>query len=477
MKVVAVLLGPAGVGLIGILQSTMATVSTVGALGIGNSGTRQVAEANGDNDKAKIDEVRRALFWGTTFLAVLTGGLCWALSEFIAVSVLGDAGLEFQVQCLGIGVAFTVATGSQRALLNGMRKIRELAYITIGSAVASTFFGVILVYWLEADGIIWFILVAPITTFVLSHWFTSRLPRLKTKCTSIKVVQGHWGVIVKLGGAFMLGGAAVTLAQLYVRSLIQKQLGAVELGYFQAAWSISMSYIGFVLAALGTDYYPRLTAVIKDKPTVNKLVNEQAHVTLLLAAPILLAMLALAPWVIELLFSSEFYPAVEILRWQILGDVLKVLSWPVGFVILASGNGLVFACKEAAVMLVFVSLVTLLLPVFGVEAAGMAYLGIYLVNLPIVLIYARIGTGFTWTRPVQLYMVSLVLVALIIVYIADKSATAGALVGLMAVLLFGVSSLLQLATLSGLDGRAGQLATKLVKILEKLKLLYRCKDE
>ncbi len=108
-----------------------------------------------------------------------------------------------------------------------------------------------------------------------------------------------------------------------------------------------MTYIGFVLTAMGTDYYPRLTAAIHDHATVNRLVNEQTEVALLLAGPVFLAMLGLAPWVIQLLYSSRFRPAVDVLRWQMLGDVLKVASWPLGFIILAAGDGRTFMLTES----------------------------------------------------------------------------------------------------------------------------------
>jgi PST family polysaccharide transporter len=71
MKVVAVLLGPAGIGLIGVLNNLMTAGSTVAALGTGNVGTRQIAEARGREDQAGIDAARRALFWGTMALALI----------------------------------------------------------------------------------------------------------------------------------------------------------------------------------------------------------------------------------------------------------------------------------------------------------------------------------------------------------------------------------------------------------------------
>ena len=103
-----------------------------------------------------------------------------------------------------------------------------------------------------------------------------------------------------------------------------------------------MTYLGFVLGAMGTDYYPRLSACIHDPAAACRLVNEQTEVALLLTAPALIALLAVSPWLIPLLYTAEFAPAVGILHFQLLGDLLKVMSWPLGFVILAAGAGRTF---------------------------------------------------------------------------------------------------------------------------------------
>ena len=82
-----------------------------------------------------------------------------------------------------------------------------------------------------------------------------------------------------------------------------------------------------------TDYYPRLTATIQDHTTAKKVVSEQSEVVLLLTGPILILMLSFAPWILELLYSNHFVQAVTVLRWQVLGDILKILSWPLAMVV------------------------------------------------------------------------------------------------------------------------------------------------
>ena len=117
-----------------------------------------------------------------------------------------------------------------------------------------------------------------------------------------------------------------------------------------------MVYVGFVLQAMGTDFYPRLTVVAHDNRRCNQLVNEQAEISILLALPGVLATLALAPWVIQLFYSNRFDKAAEILCWQVRGTFLQVNSWPMGFIILAKGRAAALFWTDFAAYSVYVAL-------------------------------------------------------------------------------------------------------------------------
>ena len=60
MKVLAVLLGPSGVGLLSIYNSLLEMVQQTAGLGMGSSGVREIASSRGD--EATLSRVRRVLF-------------------------------------------------------------------------------------------------------------------------------------------------------------------------------------------------------------------------------------------------------------------------------------------------------------------------------------------------------------------------------------------------------------------------------
>ena len=468
MKAAAVFLGPAGVGLIGLLNNLTGVATTVACMGVGNVGVRQIAEAAGKNDETAIAEARRALFWATLFLAGLGAGVFWLLRGVLADKVLHNPALASDVGWLALAVGLAIAAATQSALLNGLRRIGDLSRVSVYSGVLSTVLGVAVMAIWGLDGLVAYILITPIASFVLGHWYVSRLPKAAAVNVPLSGLIMQWRTLARLGFAFMLSGLVLMLGQLLVRSLIQKDLGLDALGHFQAAWAISMTYIGFVLGAMGADYYPRLTAAISDHAAVNRMANEQTEVALLLAAPVFIAMMALAPWVIQLLYSHEFQPAADVLHWQILGDILKVASWPLGFIILAAGDGKTFVVTETLSISLFVLLTWLTLPWIGLEASGLSFLGMYLGYLPVVYLLAKRRTGFSWNGPVLKQIVSLFIAAAAVMVLARYSQSLAAGFGLLLSAGFGAYGFSRLAHKSELTGVLGNVAHKTQMAMKKI---------
>ena len=176
---------------------------------------------------------------------------------------------------------------------------------------------------------------------------------------------------------------------------------------------------------------------------------------LLLPAPALIALLALSPWVVRLLYTNAFVPAVDILRWQLLGDIVKVMSWPLGFVILAAGAGRAFIFCESIALAVYVAAVTLGLALAGIVATGIAFLAMYAVLLPAVYWLARWRIGFRWAPPVVAHAMLFFIVACGVSALSRRSEAMAAAIGLAAAGLIGLYALGRLGHMAELSGPVG----------------------
>lgn len=457
MKVAAVLLGPAGVGLVGLYQNLIQTAGGIAGLGLANSGVRQIASAKTDGDAA-IARVTRLLFWAGMMQALLGGLLFWFASTQIATWFVADPSRATEVSWLALGVGLSVAAAAQSAVLQGLRRIGDIARIQVWSGILGAALGVLALWLWGAQGLLAMVLIAPAVNLVLSAFYVARLENSAISSESPPEMAREWLGMTRLGVSFMFAGLITTISFLLARTLIKRELGIDALGQFQAAWTIGMTYIGFVLGAMGTDYFPRLTAALKDHTAAVRLVNEQTEVGLLLCGPVIIAMLGFAPWVIWLLYSPEFAPAVDILRWQLLGDILKVISWPLGFILIATGSGKTFIFTQTLGMAVFLGILWVGLPSVGLTVTGMAYACIYLVGLPVNYFLSGGKIGFRWARPVKAQAALLVVAVLVVELAALQSDLLGAIAGFVLSSVLAVWALLRLASASGATGRLAPLA-------------------
>jgi O-antigen/teichoic acid export membrane protein len=446
-KVLAMLLGPAGIGLVSLYYSLMQTTSTLATMGLGNVGTRQVAATLGSDAGEELSSLRRAMFWGAMLLAFIGALMVWSLREVLATHVLGGKEYSSVVGWLSVGVAFSVASASQGALIQGLRRIEDMARISVYGSILNTLVGLAVLWKWHQAGVVAFVLVVPLINFLLGHMYVLRLPKPTYPHKSIDQMLNQWQSLLRLGIPFMGAGLVSALVELWIRVSVSQTLGTESLGHFQAAWLISMQYIGFVLAAMGADYYPHLTSVINDHKASTRLVNEQTEVALLLSAPVFIVMIAFSPLVIELLYSSAFNPAAEILKWQILGDILKVASWPLGFVLLALGSGKTFFWIESFVLIFMGLLVAIYSSRVGVKITGIAFLISYSIYLPAVYFIARNSIGFKWTKSVAKLLTFVIFICILVIVLCSQYSW-GRFASLVISIVFAFYSFLRLLHLS-----------------------------
>jgi O-antigen/teichoic acid export membrane protein len=297
---------------------------------------------------------------------------------------------------VGVAIMFVLLGRAQVSVLQGFRRIGDLGRVTIFSALLGTFVGLIAVWMLGQEGLIWFVVAQPLAMIVIALRYTRRLPKADTPRPTVGQIWDRWKPMAKLGAAFMLGGLATAATLLVVRSLVTQELGLDAAGYFAAAWGITMTYVGFLLSAMAADYFPRLTEVIDDKPAATRLMNDQAQLGLAIGGPVLLLLIGLAPWVITLMYSAEFAPAVSLLQWQTVGNVFKLASWALAFSIVAAARSKTFLFMELSFNVIFLGLVWLLLPVIGLLVTAVAFLAGYIVYFCTVYGLVHRLQGFRW---------------------------------------------------------------------------------
>jgi len=395
-KLVAVLLGPSGVGLVGLYMSATELVGTITGLGIGSSGVREVAEACGSGDDEQVARTVKTLRRVCWFTGLLGWLCCAALSYPLSVYTFGSGERAWAIAILGATILISAVSGGQNALIQGMRRISDLARMAVLGAVVATVVAVGLYAWLGQQGIVPVLIVTAAVNLGFSWWFARKIQVAPVTLTWVETF-GNAKQLVHVGLAFMYGAVLFTVTGLIIRSLIVKKYGLDANGIYQASWGISGMFAGFIFNAMGTDFYPRLTAVAHDNEHVNRLVNEQTEIGILLALPGMLGTLIFAPWVMRLFYTSRFLAGADLLPWFLVGVFAQVIAFPIGFIQRAKGEARWIFLSMSNYYLWNLVLVFTLIPAHGIVAAAWAFFLTTYIQVVVVFVIARRLSNFAWT--------------------------------------------------------------------------------
>lgn len=450
-KAFALLLGPTGVGLLGLINNLLNSGTILAGLGVSTSGVRSLSAADARGERQSIGETRTVLLSFHAFLAFVVIAVFWIFQRPIGIHFLGDVSRASFVVWVGLGVGLSLIAGAQIAILNGLRRISDFARVQVWSALLATAIGVAAVWIWGEEAILVFVLAVPLSSLVVASWFVAelkiRLVKVGARAIAIQAVR-----LAKLGVLFMLAQLVISLGFLAVRARIESQFHTVALGIFESAWLLSSVYLGAVLTAMTTDYYPRLSGLADDDLATATLVNDQTRIALWLCAPVCVSLIGLAPVAIYVLFSAEFSAAAEILRWLVVADIMKVMAWPLGFVLLARHDGRGYLALQTMANLAMVSVVWLGLAKIGLVASSLGILVMYCVYVPLGRAFIRRHLDFDWDRSLKIDAALSFSAAVTTAVVATVHPVAGGLAGLSLGAALAVRSWGRLRKLVGSDG-------------------------
>lgn len=424
-KAMALLIGPGGVGRMGVLQGAAGLVAILAGMGIGNAVVRLGAGAlaSGDTREARALE-RAARLWSWGLGAVLALGFVLARRP-LGRLVLGGPEHAWSAASIGLGVCFTVVAATQTGLLNAHHRVGALARTAIFTSLLGAVASIAIVWrWREAGVPLAVLAVLGAGCLVSGVIAARELPRHDGDAPARDEVRRAGGRLIRFGAPLMASALVGSGMHLLLPLLVMRSMDAESVGYFRAATTLSVGYLGFLLTAMGQDYYPRISAA-QSPAEMRELANVQIRLVNLVGVPVILFAQLASPFLVPLLYAPSFAPAVEILRWQWLGDLFKLWSWALSFVVLAHSGSRSFFLLElvggTALLVCSVGGMRL----FGLPGLGMGYLATLVVYSAAAWAMVRRQTGFGLT-PANVRMMVVALAASLAVAFLSGGPVAGA---------------------------------------------------
>jgi O-antigen/teichoic acid export membrane protein len=386
-KFVALLLGPDGMGLVSLFNTTVQLISQATHLGISVSAVKHISEYYDAGDTEKAAHYVRVVRGWCLLTALLGMLVCVVAGPFLSNTTFswGDHTLHFVLLAPAIGMI--AITGGETAILKGQRKLGALALVQIVAALASLVISLPIYYFFWQAGVVPVIVLMTFVTMCATLWFSLRLFPLQIR--GARGILGEGMGMIRLGVAFTLAGIVGSGAEMFIRSFLNVTGSLDAVGLYNAGYMITITYAGLVFAAMESDYFPRLSAVNQDAEAVNLMVNKQTEVSVLTIAPLLTSLIIFLPVLIPLLLSDQFLPIVAMTQVAALAMFFKAMTLPVAYITLARGLSITYFVLESAYFLVLVVLVMLGYLHWGIWGTGLAITLAHLAEFLIINSYAR----------------------------------------------------------------------------------------
>ena len=404
-KLIALLLGPSGMGLASLFNTTVGFVSQATNLGVSFSAVRHLSALYDAGDEAALGHFVKVVRGWSLLTALLGMLVCLLLGPLLSQTTFAWGNHTLHFMLLAPAVGMLAITGGETAILKAMRSLGSLASVQVLAVVAALVISIPIYYFFGESGIVPVIVLMALATMLLTIRLRHSYRLMPLQLSGAKGMLGEGMEMVRLGVAFTLAAVIGSASELLIRSYLNVVGDLDMLGLYNAGYMLTITYAGMVFSAMEADYFPRLSGVQHDIAATNECVNRQMEVSLLLLSPMLAALMLSLPILIPLLFSSQFLPVVEMAQVATLAMYLKVMTLPVAYITLARGYSLSYLFLETSYYVAFVLLFIVGYEHWGLYGTGLAVALAHLFEYVLVNGYAYKKYGYRFSATVSGYAI------------------------------------------------------------------------
>lgn len=339
-KILAIYLGPFGLGIVSIFMNTLALLQTISNFGLNFSGVREIAfEKNKKN--SKMGKLIYSLLIYFLFFSISLAILIFIFSTNISKYSFGSSQYSLHYKCLAIVIFFNSINWWYQTIFQGIRELNVIAKSSVISSVISVIFTFPVYHFYGIDGIVPSIILTSTLTLIVSFIYSKKI-NFKLVATKLNELINKGKHIISLGFTKMITSLMGNLSTLITILMIQNLGSLKEVGLYEAGMKISYQYVALIFAAITVDYFPRISAVCNDIKKVNDVSNQQTEIILLIVVPILMSLMIYTPLIIQIMFSSEFLEITDFIRFCSIGVFFLAAKQTLDLIPFAKGDKSLF---------------------------------------------------------------------------------------------------------------------------------------
>ncbi len=372
-KIIAIHLGPEGLGLLGQLSSFISIALVLSTGAITNGVVKYLAEYK--NDLIKQKKVIKTAVNITLFFSTLISILVILFSSFWSNILFKTNAKEYNsiIIIFGFTLFFYASFSLFTAILNGLKEFKKYNFIGIWSSLIGLFFSIILVIYANLYGALLAAVTYQSIVFIIIIFYKSKIDLIKWQTLKNTIVdKSDYIKLSKFSLMALVSSATVPVSQIIIRNYILKDIDAETVGYYEGINRLSNLYLTIITTTLSIYYLPKLSEI-----TNSKLLKHEIFKGYKLILPVTFIILVLVflfkNWVINLVFSKSFSEMESYFLPQLIGDFFKIASWLLAFQMIAKAMTKTYIISEIFFSTLLVILTMSLINLYGGIGSVYAY--------------------------------------------------------------------------------------------------------
>jgi PST family polysaccharide transporter len=384
-KVIALYVGPSGLAVVGQLQNFMSIITTFSNGAITSGIVKYTAEYQTIEQKQKIFSTSIII---SLVCSLIISIFLFGFSDYLSELILKDIQYSSVFIVFGLTVFLFALNTVLMSILNGQKEIKKYILVNIASSIFSLFFTSFLIMQLNLMGALYALVTNQSIIFFVTLSFVIKSNWFKLKYFRQGIDKE---TLLKLGKYSLMAitsALTVPVSHLIIRNYIGENLGWDSAGYWQGIWYISSMYLMIVTTSLGVYYLPKLSE-IQDNSELKKEIFNGYKIIMPIVIVMSIFIFLLKEYIILIAFSDKFMPMMELFAWQLIGDMIKIASWLLGYLMLAKAMTKVFIYTEISFSILFVLLSIYFINTFGLIGITYAFSLNYFLYLVVMIFIFR----------------------------------------------------------------------------------------
>ncbi len=376
-KVVAIYAGPTGLALIGQLKDFVTMLTNISNGAITQGIVKYTAEYQTIKEKQKIFSTSIIISLISSFIIAI---ILFGFSEYLSELILKDIQYSSVFLVFGSTIFLFALNTVLISILNGQKEIKKYVLVNIVNSIVTLILTSLLVVKFNIQGALYALVINQSIVFFVTLMFVLKSVWFKWEYFKQGVDKDSLIKLSKYSLMAITSAIAAPVSFLIIRNYIGENLGWDSAGYWQGIWYISSMYLLVVTTSLSVYYLPRLSE-IENKVELKKEIFSGYKIIMPIVIISALMIYLFKEYVILIAFDEKFMPMMELFKWQLIGDVIKIASWLLAYLMLAKAMTKVFVSTEIIFSVLFVCLSILFINSFGLVGITYAFSLNYLLYL------------------------------------------------------------------------------------------------